>query len=105
MVCEGSTNDYEVSDDGIDNISVGIDSDEYDILNDSRIQALDPTQNKVDEVFNGSDVDGLMDDNQMDLDSDSQEEDELQDDISFESDLFDSDDSHNEPFVSGTTYF
>ena len=97
--------DYDVSDDGIDDISVGIDSDEYDILNDSRIQALDPTENEVDEVSNRSDVDGLMDDNQMDIDSDSQEEDELQDDISFESDIFDSDDSHNEPFVSGTTYF
>ena len=65
----------------------------------SRIQAPDPTENEVDDVSNGSDVDGLMDDNQMDLDSDSQEEDELQDDISFESDIFDSDDS----FVSGTT--
>jgi hypothetical protein len=99
MVCVGSKIDYDVSDDEIDDISVGIDSDKYDILNDSRIQALDPTQNEVDEVSNGSDVDGLMDDNQMDLDSDSQEEDELQDDISFESDIFDSDDS----FFSGTT--
>ena len=105
MECVGSKNDYEVSDDGIDDISVGIDSDEYDILNDSRIQAPDPIENEVDDVSNGSDVDGLMDDNQMDLDSDSQEEDELQDEISFESDIFDSDDSHNEPFVSGTTYF
>ena len=35
----------------------------------------------------------------MDMDSDSQEEDELQDDISFESDIFDSDVS----FVSGRT--
>jgi hypothetical protein len=95
MECVGSKNDYEVSDDGIDDISVGIDSDEYNIHNDSRIQALDPTENEVDEVSNGSNVDGLMDDNQMDLDSDSQEEDELQDDISFESDIFGSDDSHN----------
>jgi hypothetical protein len=105
MECVGSKNDYEVSDDGIDDISMGIDSDEYDIHNDSRIQALDPTENEVDDASNGSDIDGLMDDNQMDIDSDSQEEDKFNNDMSFESDIFDSDDSHNEPFVSGTTDF
>jgi hypothetical protein len=43
MVCVGSKIDYAVSDDGIDNISVGIDSDEYDI----RINALNPEENEV----------------------------------------------------------
>jgi len=44
LECEGSKNDYEVSDDGIDNISVGIDSDNH---NDIRFNALDPEENEV----------------------------------------------------------
>ena len=80
LVSVGSENDYEVSDDGIDNISVGIDSDEYDIRNANYIQTLDPTENEVSDVSNGSYIDGLKN-------HDIQEEDIFFDDISFESDI------------------
>jgi hypothetical protein len=76
MVCEGSENDYEVSDDGID-VSVGIDSDDH---NDNRVHALDPEENEVNDVSNGSNIDGLKN-------HDIQEEDIFFDDISFESDI------------------
>jgi hypothetical protein len=81
MECVGSDDDYEVSDDGIDDISVGIDSDEYDIRNDIRIQALDPTEIEVNDVSNGSNEDGLKN-------HDTKEEDIFFDDISFESDIY-----------------
>jgi hypothetical protein len=80
MVCVGSDDNYEVSDDGIDDISVGIDSDEYDIHNDIRIQALDPTDIEVNDVSNGGNEDGLKN-------HDIQEEDIFFDEISFESDI------------------
>ena len=76
MVCVGSEDDYEVSDDGID-ISVGIDSDDH---NDIRIHALDPEDYEVNDVSNGSNIDGLKY-------HDIQEEDIFFDDISFESDI------------------
>ena len=80
LVSVGSENDYEVSDDGIDDISVGIDSDEYDIRNANYIHTLDPTENEVNDVSNGSYIDGLKN-------HAIQEEDIFFDDISFESDI------------------
>ena len=81
LVCVGSDDDYDVSDDEIDDIYVGNDSDEYDINNDIRIYALDPAENKVNDVLlNGSIIDGLKN-------HDIQEEDVFFDDISFESDI------------------
>ncbi len=58
--CVDSEDDFEVSDDDIDGISVGIDSDEYDVDNDVWIKALDPLENEVDDVSNGSNVDGII---------------------------------------------
>lgn len=60
LECVDSEDDFEVSDDEIDGISVGIDSDECDVHNDVGIKALDPIENEVDDVSKESDVDGLM---------------------------------------------